>query len=399
MMMNTHSPIKVLMLLDNVAVSDRRVMREAEAIAAEGYDITLVCVKGKDLAEKEEVNGVKILRWMEAEPLFDIKNKTYVKTLAQQLAKDFQPHILHTHDRVMLYLAAAFLQLQPKVKFIHDIHEMHFSFPVISTSSSWSIRIKSWMVHQIRVAREKQNMKLVDRFITVNDSLEENLRLHFHLPRQGVVLRNIPELIPTPTKTDVVREFFNIPSSTKILVFIGANVYKNVLNVEQVIDEIKNQEGLAFVFICANNSNRQLIEAYAKEVGAKNVYFHDLLPVSKIQTYLASCDVGLVPTWNKTNLSYWFALDNKLFEYMSSEIPILATAQPEYEKIVSNHQIGVCINPDEPNAYINGLRFILENYDSFKPNLVKAKAILNWEQEKLKLIQLYKEVSTEIANN
>jgi glycosyltransferase involved in cell wall biosynthesis len=183
------------------------------------------------------------------------------------------------------------------------------------------------------------------------------------------------------------------------LVFIGANVYKNVLNVEQVIDEIKNQEGLAFVFICANNSNRQLIEAYAKEVGAKNVYFHDLLPVSKIQTYLASCDVGLVPTWNKTNLSYWFALDNKLFEYMSSEIPILATAQPEYEKIVSNHQIGVCINPDEPNAYINGLRFILENYDSFKPNLAKAKAILNWEQEKLKLIQLYKEVSTEIANN
>ena len=46
-----------------------------------------------------------------------------------------------------------------------------------------------------------------------------------------------------------------------------------------------------------------------------NIYFHPAVKPAEICSYLSGADVGLVPTWNKHNLSYWYALDNKLFEY------------------------------------------------------------------------------------
>ena len=146
------------------------------------------------------------------------------------------------------------------------------------------------------------------------------------------------------------------------------------------------------MMIPADNENKKLVERWAIGQGYENIYFHPLLKPDDIPVYLASCDIGLVPTWNKKNLSYWYALDNKLCEYMMSEIPILATQQPEYIKMVDAYKIGVCVNPDVPNAYFNGLQEILQNYLYYKDNLVKAKEENNWEFESKKLLHLYSEI-------
>lgn len=389
--------IRILMLLDNPFTNDRRVQRESETLAAAGYDITLACSKGNNAPVSEIRNGVKIERIFDSEPLFDVKNRSYAPAMARVLADKYNPHILHTHDREMLHIAKYFLKLKPQVKYIHDIHEMHFSFPVITEGASISVRIKSRLVHELRVLRERKDMHIVDRFITVNESLEENLRNEYKLKKKGTVIRNIPEFIEKPANEDLIRKHFGIASDVKILCFIGANIYPKVLNLEQIINEVGNQNGLALVFICADNTNKKMVEAYTKEKGMTNVYFHPLLKPIDIPKYLASVDVGLVPTWNKKNLSYWYALDNKLFEYMMSEIPILATDQPEYIRIVDRFNIGITVNPDESGAYLNGLKEILKQYDIYKPRLKQAKQELNWDKEKLKLLDLYKETEKEIT--
>ena len=108
--------------------------------------------------------------------------------------------------------------------------------------------------------------------------------------------------------------------------------------------------------------------------------------------YLCDCDAGLVPTWNKKDLSYWYSLDNKLFSYLMAEIPLLATAQPEYKMIVEKYSVGVCVNPDEPNAYINGFREILIKADELQRNIRVAKSELNWEVESKKLLEMYSDL-------
>jgi glycosyltransferase involved in cell wall biosynthesis len=112
--------------------------------------------------------------------------------------------------------------------------------------------------------------------------------------------------------------------------------------------------------------------------------------VNEIPFYLSSADAGLVPTWNKKDLSYWYALDNKLFEYLVSGIPVLATQQPEYRQIVEKYTIGVCVNPENKNAYLDGFWEILNRKDVFRTNVRKATLELNWEKESLKLLGFYK---------
>ena len=97
--------IKVLMLLDNPFTNDRRVQREAETLAKAGYDISLVCTKAKNLPDEEVINGVKIFRVFDQPALFDVKNKSYPKTVAAYLVEKFKFDVLHTHDREMLHLA------------------------------------------------------------------------------------------------------------------------------------------------------------------------------------------------------------------------------------------------------------------------------------------------------
>lgn len=383
---------KIVMLLDNPYTNDRRVQREAETLAKAGYSICLLCTKAKGVPENEEINGVNIIRVFDQEALFDIKNKHYAKTVATYIISTFPFDILHTHDREMLHVAKYIHQLKTGFKYIHDIHEMHFSFPVIAGSGSLLVKIKSWVVHQLRVWREKSDAANIKDFITVNYSLEENLRKYHHLKKQGIVIRNTPEKIEKIDRQNLIREKFNLPESTKILVFIGSNIYPEVLNLEQVIREIGNKQDLALVFICADNQNKKLVQQWTASHGYKNIFFHPLLKPDEIPTYLASCDVGLVPTWNKKNLSYWYALDNKLFEYMMSEIPILATQQPEYVKMIDKYKIGICVNPDQSNAYYEGLQQILENYAYYKKNIPKAKEENNWEFESKKLLHLYDEV-------
>ena len=102
--------------------------------------------------------------------------------------------------------------------------------------------------------------------------------------------------------------------------------------------------------------------------------------------------MGIVSAWNKKDLSYWLALDNKIFSYIMAEIPILASAQPEYKKIVEGFGVGICVDPDIPGSYANGLKLILSQQENYLDFLQKAKKVLCWENEQIKLLELYQQI-------
>ena len=72
-----------------------------------------------------------------------------------------------------------------------------------------------------------------------------------------------------------------------------------------------------------------------------------------------------------------------------AEIPILSTQQPEYKNIIDTYEVGVCVNPDQANAFSEGLDELIGKLPLYPEKLTKAKKILNWENEKNKLVELY----------
>lgn len=380
------------MLLDNSFTNDRRVHREAKALVDEGYEVDLYAIKSEGLPQEETVDGIRVKRTFDL-AVNDVKQLSYVRRLAAAIAAgDYS--VIHCHDQTMLNLGARIKKLRRNATLIYDSHELFHLWPMnLSVPGNRLLWLKSFIVRRFQIYREWMNRKSIDCLITVNDSLAIDLKAHLRVAGKPIVLRNIPEFVASPSKSAIIRRKFGIPADDKILVFIGANVYRYSLNLEAVMDQVANLNGFSLVFICGEGGNKADIRAYAESRGYRNIFFHGLVKPSEIQEYLSSCDVGLVPTWNKKDLSYWYALDNKLFEYMMAGLPILATQQPEYKRIVEDYDVGVCVNPEEPDAYVEGLRRVIAGYDRFSRNVEEAKRALNWENEKEALIDLYRSIA------
>lgn len=380
----------ILILLDNPFTNDRRVYREAKSFILAGYGVTLLAVKESSLSSYEKVFGIEVYRIFDKD-IFDIKKSRCFNVYAKMIVNKFEFNIIHANDQTMLNLAVKIKKLTPQNILVYDSHELFHAWPLnLSNFNSKWVWLKSFMVRKLLIKREFKNRKYIDYIITVNKSLADDLKIYFGFSKPISIVRNIPEKVQKIQKSNILREKFQLEENTKILVFIGANIYAKTLNLEQVIDEIGNKQDLALIIICAKNSNSRPIFNYVKNNNVKNVFFHDIISPKDIQKYLSSADIGLVPTWNKRDLSYWYALDNKLFEYIHAHIPVLATQQPEYINIVERYNCGVCVNPDNNGAYIDGLKNILKSYEYYKANTIKSVNLLCWENEEKILLDYYK---------
>lgn len=377
----------ILFLLDNPYSIDRRVIREAESLQETGlYNVIVMATKKEGSANEELINGVLIKRIFNSD-IFDIKKYSVPKKYAIQIYKEIKFDIIHAHDQVMLNVAVKLKKISGK-KVIYDSHELFRCWPLNTSSKGFKL-FKSKIVRRLLINREAKNIKNIDGLIAVNQSIQNDIITNFNLNLPSVSIRNVPELPLKAFFSNILREEFNISDETKLLVYIGANVYPRTINIEQVIDHFANKENTVFIIISKKNWAQIEVEKYSKFVNAKNIFFRDVVAPSDILMYLSSADVGIVSSWNKVDLSYWYGLDNKLFEYMMSEVPILATKQPEYVGIVEKYQIGKCIDPEKENFYDNFLQIISQK-DYYKKNIQTTKKVLNWEIESLKLLEFYK---------
>jgi len=386
---------KILFLLDNSFTNDRRVYREARTLVKAGYLLTLLAVKKQNLPESEMIDGITVIRFFDRD-IYDMKNVRCFDAYADIIASRFDFDIVHAHDQAMLHMGAKIKSRKPAVKLIYDSHELFHAWPLnVSNYGSILLFVKSLIVRKLQIFREKRNRKQIDHIITVNHSLEKDLSKYLQAKNKVTVVRNLPEKSDVIEKSYILRKKFNISDTTKILVFIGANIYRHTLNLEQVMAEISNRKDIALVFICGFNANSKPVMEHVEEQNYENIYFHDLIEPNDITQYLSSADIGLVPTWNKKDLSYWYALDNKLFEYIQAGIPVLATQQPEYLGVIDKYNCGVCVNPDIKDAYIAGFDKIISNIEHYTQGVEVAKNILCWENEEQILTDLYKRICNE----
>ncbi len=392
---------KVAMLLDNSYTNDNRVIQEATTVA-KYFNLTMFCMYSPDLPFREIKNGVKIERIIPRD-VFRFQSQRDLKMVANRIAS-YQFDVIHCHDHLMLRIGAMIKKLNPNTVLIYDSHELFHSWPLNFTTKNPYIIFKSLYVRMIQIRNEKKFGRAIDFLVTVNQSLADNLKEYFKLKTNPLVIRNVPVNEIITDRNYVLRKKFNIPDEKKILVFIGAHIYLQSLNMVQVLNEIGNKEDLVLIIISSGDEHRKQVENYVKRKKFNNVLFHDVVPHHQITTYLSGCDAGIVPTWNKKDLSYWYALDNKLFNYLMAEIPMLSTAQPEYSAIVEKYKIGVCVNPDVPGAYYKGWKEVIDKQEIFKANLQKAKQELNWTNESKLLIDFYdqllirKETDTTMVN-
>jgi glycosyltransferase involved in cell wall biosynthesis len=122
------------------------------------------------------------------------------------------------------------------------------------------------------------------------------------------------------------------------------------------------------------------------------VRFRAAVPPEQVPRYVASADIGVMPT-QAVKPSYVYGSGNKLFHYIMAGIPSAVSDQPEKRRIVETYDVGAVFDETDPRSIAQTINDLLADKDRYRQMCRNAKeaarAELNWGVEERKLISLY----------
>ena len=92
-------------------------------------------------------------------------------------------------------------------------------------------------------------------------------------------------------------------------------------------------------------------------------------------------------------LNHATALSNKLFEYLQAGLAIVAADLPMIGSFLTKHQCGILVDSTAPASIAEALSRLHRDRELLRDLRERARAAVDevdWEREKLKLIDLYK---------
>lgn len=158
-----------------------------------------------------------------------------------------------------------------------------------------------------------------------------------------------------------------------IAMYVGAHGVNNDL--ETLIDaaeELKEQSEIKFVFIGDGDHKSELMKLCANR-GLKNVVFLPSQPKKLIPDYLNAADVCLLAI--KKDLFFQGTLPNKLFDYMASGKPVVATVPTEGESahLIQKLQAGIICAPESGKQMARAILKLYEDKKVDHPLLLNAR--------------------------
>ena len=147
-----------------------------------------------------------------------------------------------------------------------------------------------------------------------------------------------------------------------------------------------------FKFHLVGKFESQRYENYIRnKKESKHIKFYNWVDRNEMLEILNQSMVGIVtylPFPNHIN-----AQPNKLFEYMSAGIPVIASDFPLWRQIIENEKCGLLVDPRNPQQIAEALDWIFDNPKEAKimgDNGKKAvKDKYNWDLESSKLLGSY----------
>jgi glycosyltransferase involved in cell wall biosynthesis len=88
-------------------------------------------------------------------------------------------------------------------------------------------------------------------------------------------------------------------------------------------------------------------------------------------------------------LNYYYALPNRIFDFIRANVPVLATDFPEIRRIVAHYGVGTLVDHYEPQFLAETIRQMLAQGKN-EAGFITAGAELSWEKESGTLLQVFR---------
>lgn len=157
------------------------------------------------------------------------------------------------------------------------------------------------------------------------------------------------------------RRELNLPLDKKIIMYAG-NLFEwkginVIINAAELAD---NQKKMFFVLVGGNETDKNKYSKIISQKSLKNITFTGYVKKGKIPFYLKTADVLILPNTSFTKESVYYTSPIKMFEYMASGAPIIASNLPSLTEIL-NEKNAVLVRPDSAVDMLLGINKVLTN--------------------------------------
>jgi glycosyltransferase involved in cell wall biosynthesis len=366
---------KVIVSVINDLVTDQRVRKVCSTLSETGFDVLLAGRRLHNSPPMDDrpypIRRMKLL--FEKGPAFYacFQIRLFFFLLFQK------PGLLVSNDLDTL-LPNYLVSKMKNIPLVYDSHEYFTGVPELQNSpvkqKIWK-RIEQWIFPRLK-----------DVF-TVNDSIAGLYEKEYGI--RPVVVRNVPPKIRKAAK--VSRTDLGLPEDKHLLILQGSGI--NVQRgAEEMVEAMQFVENAVLLIVGGGDVLDILKEMVKKWHLEEKVIFKPRQPYEKLMQYTAAADLGLTLDKN-TNINYRLSLPNKIFDYLHAGIPVLASDLVEIREIIDTYDVGDFIPNHIPEYIAQKVNEIFahpERLRRWKNNTKKAADDLNWENESVKLIEVYR---------
>lgn len=370
-----NAPVRIAHLSTVHARRDVRIFEKmACSLAAAGFEVHVVVGDGKG---KEALRGVQVHDIGTPGPS-RFKRMVLQGVRMWRAARALRARLYHFHDPELLWVGL--LLRGGGAQVIYDSHE---DVPRDILSKDW---IAAPLRRAIAAVFERfENFAAARLSAVVAATPHIAARFRAIHPR-AVAINNYPaerELQPPA-------EAAAGPRAERSVCYVGG-----IGAIRGISEMLRAMEQVNGTLVLAGPFEHPATEAAARALpGWAKVDYRGVVSREQVRAIMAGCRAGLLLFHPEPN--HVDAQPNKMFEYMSAALPVVASDFPLWRSVLVEQGAGVCVDPLQPAAIaaaINGLLADLAGAQAMgERGRAAVLARYRWDHEAAKLVALYNEL-------
>ena len=347
-------------------------IKECKALAKE-HHVTLIVA---DSLGNQQEAGIAIYdvgkstggRWQR---IRETTAKIYAKVL------ELTPDIVHFHDPELMSVGKKLAAAGYKV--IYDVHE---DVPKQVLNKAWLPKLLRPLISRLVKLHEQQTSAKLSGIICATEIIAERFK---HYNRNTIAIHNYPIL------AELANNSVSWDERDLDLCYVGSiSQTRGILPLSESLVLSGCQLELAGAY-----SDSGIEEQLKSSSGFKQINYHGVVGRAEIAQLLGRVKVGMVTLLPTP--SYVESLPIKLFEYMLSGIPVVASDFELWRPIVMGNNCGLMVDPNDPKAIASACLELINNpKQAAQMGQNGRQAVVEhyvWEQEQLKLLEFYRNLA------